>query len=1335
MKKNNKGFTLIELLASIVILGILMLIAAPSVINMVTNNRNKMYVSDAQKLIAQAQYKMRSSSSNVEKPDVNNVILISLVFLDNGDFDSPPNEGEYLTESSYVVVKNNNGELEYSATLIEKMKKGGYKGVSLSTSSQLDASNSLTRVKVFEEDEVINVEDDLMTTSTLNNQLGTNYCNEIEGVYNYPDLADSAVKEINESPKIKKASLSSASNKSYGTFDAKLEIKAEDDTTTRSDLRIYYSTISYEDADRAENEHLYGTNDNYTAILDFSSLASNSYNGTVINLYVIVKDKEGYSTKKEFEYIIHQNQAPKITSENCSLTKRSTDNYNMTVATLKLVVTDDIDDNKDLKVCFSENENATTCDDYKPYSDYFGSGDTYTYKFKCNGTCSLDGSNVKLKVFVKDSENEVSTVTLNYQFYNNQAPEVNSIKIKSKSEEFIDNTDDVGSLRTTIYIDATDDLSTSDSVSVVINDGKQELQVSLTQCSNGLDFSLANTYKYDGSVVPFTITLTDEHGKSTVKNINYKLYENQKPVISKFKINSHGIACSGSESFCDGSDVGGNIATTVTLDLKDDIDYANDYGNLKVCMSLNESDCNDSKNYKLYSDMGDSFNYTFENGDYPYDGSTKRMYLYVKDSYNELTTSYFDYKLYKNQGIVLTNNTFDVLSNEEEFTTNGSLKVYISIDAKDDLVASERLSFTIEEVGTSNKKEYSYEQYVGKASSIPFTLTGVYDGTERTIRVTFTDSYGEVTTTDVKYTVYKNKSPDIESLTATSEGYACSNPTVCPLEEGGNKNLYVELTANDDIDYFVNVEDSKLKVCASLTKSDCTVDKVNTSNFVSYAKFNKNYVVDNSSYTGYKITIPITDNSGYDGSTKKIYVSVVDTYNAITTQVLEYKLYKSKGPVISTDYPQVSPLTDDDAALGAFKFDLLAYDDYTDQKDLKVKVCYITNKSDKEKCLTDGYVDYNLVDGSEEDVTRAYASYEFDLNLSKCTSTVYYVYAYVKDKDNNVTVISDKKNAPQYKSCTDNIPEIQSSSVESTDDEFNTKEVVVKFIVKDMYDTFSVCVSENSKNCSVYDHSFSGSDLEVHSVTYSGNDWNYNSNLKKKLYLFVKDTDESHDPVVSEAMEYTIYEACSELDYGSAYSTYTASGTKISASMCSGQCYYWPTEYSVDDDGNYLDENGKKTTDITKAKILRVGSINENISALYRRKISYHDRFTYSTLSTVCQDVVDEDYYAHCDFKDCYYNTKNKNYISKVIGITEVTENVVPFTVNYDDKTIECNSYYKEYITSYTDGDAEVTYNPTYNMICPELVDQYDLYAYDSTSDDPYLRRLDDDSPIEFPSS
>jgi hypothetical protein len=96
---------------------------------------------------------------------------------------------------------------------------------------------------------------------------------------------------------------------------------------------------------------------------------------------------------------------------------------------------------------------------------------------------------------------------------------------------------------------------------------------------------------------------------------------------------------------------------------------------------------------------------------------------------------------------------------------------------------------------------------------------------------------------------------------------------------------------------------------------------------------------------------------------------------------------------------------------------------------------------------------------------------------------------------------------------------------------------------------------------------------------------------------------------------------------------------------------------------------------------------------------------------------------------------KNKNYISKVIGITEVTENVVPFTVNYDDKTIECNSYYKEYITSYTDGDAEVTYNPTYNMICPELVDQYDLYAYDSTSDDPYLRRLDDDSPIEFPSS
>lgn len=118
--KNNKGFTLVELLATISLLAILMLIAVPNIIGVVNRNKNNTYVEDAKKLVALAEYKIRSDSQY--KPTVDGgAKCFSMSFLGTGDFDTTaPNGGTYMYDKSFVkAVKNSEGKIEYSVILVE----------------------------------------------------------------------------------------------------------------------------------------------------------------------------------------------------------------------------------------------------------------------------------------------------------------------------------------------------------------------------------------------------------------------------------------------------------------------------------------------------------------------------------------------------------------------------------------------------------------------------------------------------------------------------------------------------------------------------------------------------------------------------------------------------------------------------------------------------------------------------------------------------------------------------------------------------------------------------------------------------------------------------------------------------------------------------------------------------------------------------------------------------------------------------------------------------------------------------------------------------------------
>ncbi len=116
---NNKGFTLIELLATVTLLAILMMIAVPNVIGVVSRNKNKTYIEDSKKLVSLAEYKVRSQSKY--KPSGWTNYCFTLAMLGEDNLDSAPGGGCYDTNLSFVrVTYGNTNQLKYYVQIIER---------------------------------------------------------------------------------------------------------------------------------------------------------------------------------------------------------------------------------------------------------------------------------------------------------------------------------------------------------------------------------------------------------------------------------------------------------------------------------------------------------------------------------------------------------------------------------------------------------------------------------------------------------------------------------------------------------------------------------------------------------------------------------------------------------------------------------------------------------------------------------------------------------------------------------------------------------------------------------------------------------------------------------------------------------------------------------------------------------------------------------------------------------------------------------------------------------------------------------------------------------------
>ena len=90
--KNKKGFTLIELLAVIIILGILMIIAIPSVTNYISDSRKSAYVDTAKEIIGGARNLVNEGKLGMYEKDTTYYIPSSCIKTENalkspyGDF-------------------------------------------------------------------------------------------------------------------------------------------------------------------------------------------------------------------------------------------------------------------------------------------------------------------------------------------------------------------------------------------------------------------------------------------------------------------------------------------------------------------------------------------------------------------------------------------------------------------------------------------------------------------------------------------------------------------------------------------------------------------------------------------------------------------------------------------------------------------------------------------------------------------------------------------------------------------------------------------------------------------------------------------------------------------------------------------------------------------------------------------------------------------------------------------------------------------------------------------------------------------------------------------------
>lgn len=816
MKKNKKGFTLIELLAVVVIMGILAIIVVPKIMDLVLQSREEIYLQDTRKFLSQAQYKMNSNSTEIEKPEIGESIVFSLKYLTINDFRTPPNDGTYLNESSFVVVKNVDGNFEYAVTLIEHRKDGLFQGVEFVTEKQLFAQDAIKHVRYFNDNELRYIDqtasdsskmmagNQFLDESYINSQLSrsgvgsTSWIpdNSIVTTYNVNAMKEGIISNASI-PSID-AKIASTSGSSVEKMNATLTVVATDSDDSLDTL-IVCTRVSSNESSGSMDDALYPTYDTnpelcekygdrkfYTKQFNFEEYGFNYIDRTKVFIYLTVMDPGGSIVRKNLFYNIHTNEGPQINQ--MIISKRSGDTVNLPFALLKVNVKDDVDDTRNLQVCFHQDiTGVSECNGtYKPYSSYFDTSNSYIYQFTDgdgNKITKPDGTSHSLTMFVKDSDGKVNIQTVDYDIYNNQVPKIVSSRITP------DHIGDYNSLSYNLSLVITDDLDDKSHLFVKVDDNdpvtyQDFLRSNRKYTASGL---------FDGQNRQIEVRVwdqfMDEEDAEVVTLTLENVYQNSPPVIQNIKLTNPDPICIVDEKCLASSKDLNSYRTEITFEIEDDVVTPYEYDDkIMLCVSENASDCTQDKiqNFKKFSDYQKKV-FTFEvpTGSRKYEAEDNRnLYFGIieKENSGDLSQIYYSsygpvsYSIYQNKGPeLLEGSTFSVTSSDARKGYNVS-KVILNLSSfhmSDDFNDFQlQFCYTVDGGSPICTDPLFYDKFLSTYKGASFTFRDSsgnaikkYNGQEIDTYIIANDSYGLSFESDhFLYTLFKDGAPSIMSV-------------------------------------------------------------------------------------------------------------------------------------------------------------------------------------------------------------------------------------------------------------------------------------------------------------------------------------------------------------------------------------------------------------------------------------------------------------------------------------------------------------------------------------------------------------------------------------------